>query len=244
MRYRDLIESNLKLLPGETKRMRGSYGAFVITMHPEDFLKLTCSEGDYERIAAKSFPQSAEEYEASWGHTKEFGRFSMPFLTVEWPSGKIVGHEGRHRAMMVMKQGGKSFPVTIFLRHPHEYTVTYDVWTIADDETEHKTEDFGTDYAAARARMEEMELSNDQHRKSWDSGIVDDVSDVLYRRIKLDTHRFDAIKGSPSHQGADPWDRKPYKIEDMPKQLLAQYDPSVRVTDYRVGLLKGYKHFR
>lgn len=244
MRYRDLVESTLKLLPGETKRMRGSYGAFVITMHPEDFLKLTCHpNGDYDRIAAKPFPQTEEEYETFWGHKEEYGRFSMPFLTVEWPSGQIRGHEGRHRAMMIMKQDGKSFPVTIFLRHPHEYEVTYDAWNVETDETEKKSEDFGTDYAAAHARMEELEMLNQQRRKAWDDGSISD-HDVVYQRIKMETHRFDVIKGSPSHEGADPWDRKPYRIDDMPKQLIGQYDPSVSVSDYRVGLLKGYKHFR
>lgn len=240
MRYSEIMEASLKLQPKQMANFRGNYGAFIITMKPEDFLRLTTAPGDMERIAAAKFPLPPEDYIARGGEEKEIGRFYMPFLYVEWPTGKIKGHEGRHRALMIQRQGGTNLPVVIYLRYENHYSVSYIVYD--GDEERTKTEDFGTDKERAYARRTEMEGHNQRVRAAWDN---DDFSDLsVYHQVKLDVSRGGWIKGSPTQENPDdPWDRKAFVHEDMPKQLLGQFDRSVVVTDFRIGRVKGYSHF-
>lgn len=250
MRYREINEANLKLIKGDLPRIRGSYGAFIITMEPLDFLKLTAPEADFERIKARPFPHDREKWtEINDGKDRDYGRFNIPFLTIEWPSGKVVGHEGRHRAWMVHQQGGTNFPVAIYMRHPNEYEVVYDEYNVETEESVEKREDFGTNYAAAKAREDELKNHSQKERDAWqhayDNDLDFDISPISYHGVKIETYRPGDIKGSPNHVNPnDPWERKPYAVEDMPQQLLGQYDDSVVVTKYKVGLVKGYSHFR
>lgn len=54
---------------------------------------------------------------------EDYNRFSregetvlMPFLYVDLATGRVEGHEGRHRAAAVMNAGGTRLPVAIILR--------------------------------------------------------------------------------------------------------------------------------
>lgn len=244
MRYREIMEANLKLVKGDLARLRGSYAAFIITMSPGDFLKLTACPSDLEYISKHEFPKSAEVYRELRDTDKDFGAFNIPFLSIEWPTGKVVGHEGRHRALMVQRSGGTNFPVAIFMRAQHEYEVHYTKSNLDTYEETQEVEQFGTDYKAARARADELKNWNANERKAW---TVDapDQEPILYRKVKVETLRGGEIKGSPNYNNPDDyWDRRPYAVEDMPKRLISQYDDDISVTNYRVGLVKGYRHFR
>jgi hypothetical protein len=59
----DLNEAaRLPLRKNVLDRMRGSYGALVVTMDPKDFLLLTASPSDLETILARPFPEPQETY--------------------------------------------------------------------------------------------------------------------------------------------------------------------------------------
>jgi hypothetical protein len=245
MRWKDIIEEKrLPLRKGGIGNARGSYAAFVVTMHPDEFLRLTASESDRAMIAAAPFPDTEEDY-SRWGDdSKDFGRFPTPFLNVEWPSGRVMGHEGRHRAMMVLRQGGEVFPVIIYLRSQVYQEVTYEKsnWD-TDEETQH-VERF-EDIEEAMARVTELKAWNDKRRAMWGEDGYDELEPVSYSGVKINSLGGHALKGSPAHDNPkDPWEKKPFQISDMPKQLLAQHDQSISVSGYRVGLVKGYRHFR
>lgn len=245
MRWFDLLEARLPLIKGDLPRLRGSYAAFVITMNPADFLRLTVTGNDLERIQSRSFPNDLDTFKnAHGGNDENFGRYSMPFLMITWPSGKITGHEGRHRANMILKQGGNVFPVAIFMKTANEYEITYERWDPNTDETTSQSETF-TDYTEAERRVKYLKSWNKMRRDAYGSDEEDKFEDVLYFTVRMNHLRGNTIKGSPNYENPnDPWDRKAFTTEDMPKQLIGQYDSSVVVTDFKVGLVKGYKHFR
>lgn len=233
MRFHEIIsEKTLPLLKGELNRARGSYGAFVITMNPEDFLKLTASPHDLAIIKQQTFPKPWDEFSGSYSTAdQDFGRFPAPFLKVACPSGKVLGHEGRHRALMVLNQGGTNFPVIIYLRQDSIYTISYEEFHVESGEEFDRTETFN-DAGEARQRYEQLKFSP--------------VSEPInYFGVKMETQGGGAIKGSPSFiDPEDPWKKKSFQKSDMPAQLISEYSDDVVVTNYRVGLVKGYNHFR
>lgn len=231
MKWSEITEARLPLLPNGVERLRGSYAAFVIVMSPTDFLKLTASPEDLEYIRARDFPQDRETFVGDGGDEEQLGRFSMPFLKVVWPSGRVKGHEGRHRALMIQRQGGNSFPVAIFLYYEDIHEVSYERWDRDTDESTREIETFVNGREAV-TRREELRKINDLDNS------------IHYFDVRHDTKLGGAAKGSPNQRNeVDPWDHKAFTVDDMPKRLLAQYDSNIEVTRYRVGLVKGYRHF-
>lgn len=87
-----------------------SKAQMVIDMHPMDFLKLTTSDASLEQILSGAL--SKDEYQKFADEDK----LSVhPFLSVEQKSGKVVSHEGRHRAAAAIKAGDVHFRVAIIL---------------------------------------------------------------------------------------------------------------------------------
>ncbi len=224
-------EARLPLRSGEIDKARGSYGAFIITMHPLDFLKLTTtSDENIAQIQNRSFPDTEEEY---YDPTlKNFGKFEMPFLNVSFPSGKVHGHEGRHRSAMVLKQGGTKVPVIIYPR-------TEDAWSgeaTYYDDVGRKTYETKSGYPS-RAEAEAAVIAELKQK-----GI--DQEDIY--RIKTPYVGGTTLKGEPTR--SDGWDKAAWKREDFPKQLIGQdfsdTKSNVRVTNFQVGLVKGYRHFK
>ncbi len=215
----NIIEENLKLSKNQLPTLRGRYSAFIITMHPSDFLKLTASPHDRDHIEQQidngEFPR-ADFGDEGYG---ENGKFDLPFLTVEYPSGKVLGHEGRHRAMMVLKQGATKFPVSIMLRSSSKYELRY-----KDDNGKNFSETFTT-YEDAENRK--YELPDE------------------YYGATIDTIGRAAIKGSPTKTVGDihHGNAKPFDSDDMPKTLIAEYSDDISVSGFRIGLVKGYNHF-
>ncbi len=188
-------------------------------MNPQDFLKLTASPHDLEVIKQQKFPKTRDEFSGSYSTAdQDFGRFPAPFLKVAYPSGKVHGHEGRHRALMVLNQGGTNFPVIIYLRQDSIYTISY--------------EEFHVESGEARKRYEQLKFSS----------VAEPIN---YFGVKMETHGGGTIKGSPTFTDPDdPWKKKAFQKSDMPVQLISEYSDDVVVTNYRVGLVKGYNHFR
>ena len=87
-------------------------------LDPVQFLSLTVTDHNVYDWIKKELP-----------HTKTVDDYNsyetlMPWLDVDMHTGKVVGHEGRHRAAACIKSGSKRLPVAICLRD-HGYPVYY-----------------------------------------------------------------------------------------------------------------------
>jgi hypothetical protein len=234
MLLNDLFETaSLPLVAKQLPRVRGSYGAFIITMDPKDFLALTTTDEDELRQIqnpTRPFPHDREHYaQDRYSGDKDFGRFEIPYLNVRFPSGKIFGHEGRHRSNMVMLAGGKRVPVVIYPYEETEYEGRVEYFS--DDENDHERQvkrlgpfhDYDEARAVTKAERHSMEMD-----------------DIYVVRDRVETLRGNPLKGQPDR--SDGWDKAAWKVDDFPQQLVGQFNPSVVVRDFRVGLVKGYHH--
>jgi hypothetical protein len=224
----DLLESNLPLVRNTMGRVRGSYGAFIITMAPMDFLRLTSTPEVLADILARPFPLDADQYRDERGRDEGFGRFEMPFLNVAFPSGAVLGHEGRHRTAMVMRRGGKNIPVTIYPRRESVLHAEVSWWT-ADDEKTSTTLGPFSEYEDAQRASADFIAGLDP--------------ETYWPKSKISSSGGGAWKGAPA-RSVQPWDHAAWQVADFPDRLTGQFDKSVAVTEFRVGLVKGYSHFR
>jgi hypothetical protein len=84
---------------------------WVVDIDPKIFLQLTLSTdpGWYPRM------ETIDPQPLSFYQSKEIqSDLSVhPFLKIDKNTGKVVGHEGRHRAAAVMKAGGKWYRIGI-----------------------------------------------------------------------------------------------------------------------------------
>lgn len=232
----DIVEAKtLPLRPGVIKQARGAYGAFICVMRPEDFLELTTyDQKELQQIKDKRYPIPDDEYVERMGADMAAsyppGRFDMPFLYVGFPSGKVEGHEGRHRAAMVLRDGGRSFPVMIYPRADTVYVVKSE-YRDQDDES----------------HFEEVEFTNRRKADSHEMGILmkslrdQDPVDRRHHKTTITTHRGDKLRGAPE-RSLKPYQYAAWRVEDFPKQLVAQYNDWMKVTRFKVGLVKGYRH--
>ncbi len=232
MRWIELTENldeevRLPLRRGEIPKARGSYGAFIITMHPLDFLKLTTTNDEgIAQIQDRKFPATEEEY---YDPTlRDFGKFEMPFLTVAFPSGKILGHEGRHRSAMILKQGGTKVPVIIYPKSEGKW-IGVATYYNSDGyrETNSTTQEYTSKSLALDAAMADI------HRLNIPE---EDIIKLDYKFVGNST-----LKGEPNR--SEGWDHAAWKKEDFPEQLVGQYS-SYRATNFQIGLVKGYRHFK
>ena len=84
--------------------------AFAAWIDPKDFISLTAGYQDYERIKEETGPLDVEKLQ---GETQEL---FLEIDDIEAGTIKVKGHEGRHRAMALMRAGVARVPITIFLR--------------------------------------------------------------------------------------------------------------------------------
>ncbi len=233
MLLRDLFETaSLPLLPQQLPRVRGSYGAFIITMKPEDFLALTTTNAEeLKQITDRPFPYDKEKYVDRLGREEGYGRYDLPFLKVRFPSGAIFGHEGRHRTAMVARAGGTRIPVVIYPYEENEYEVAVSYYDLSSDDDGKTVENLGIFH------------SLDDAEKARDDRVVELTTnpDIWNAKGKIDYLRGGTLKGAPER--SEGWDRAAWRVEDFPKQLVGQYNQSIVVRDFRVGLVKGYRHF-
>lgn len=106
----------LKITPTMISQAKGNKMAGMLRMYALDFLRLTVAT-----------PNVFDFIRDEVDHTKTVAQYNefaatgksihMPWLDVDMHTGKVVGHEGRHRAMAVYKEtSGHNFPVGICLR--------------------------------------------------------------------------------------------------------------------------------
>lgn len=232
MRLNDLFEGyNLPLLGNEIPKARGSYGAFLISISAEDFLRITTNDQEsIDQIKSKPFPQSKEEFIDWRGEdgANEYDKYNIPFLKVVIPSGKIIGHEGRHRAAMVLKKGGTNIPVILY---PYENSGYAGSYRYRDD----------TGYTR-KSNTKELYSSEEEAEAAAEKELLaypeDDRLDSGSEYIS-----YSQLKGEPSRSDYENWQHAAWKPEDCPKTLIGQFNNET-ATGFRVGLVKGYRHHK
>ena len=227
---------HLPLNKGANDGVRGNYGAFICVMQPSDFLRLTTENDEHlEQIHTDEF--SDLETFANDGHERyKKSNYSMPFLNIEFETGKVKGHEGRHRAAMVEKAGGRSFPCMIMFKETEKWRLTYDKASRTGDEShdpDGEVEEFFPNEAAVKARVDTLRSLNTLHK-----------FDYYYEEMKWEkVSGYGTMKGSPRSKD---WDYDSWKPEDIPQRFIGQFDPMVVVPTLRMkfGPVKGYRHFK
>lgn len=115
--------SPLKITPRMLENARANKCAGWLEMNPLDFLRLTTTKPNVfdwikqEQSDTKSLAEY-NQYAASGASAL------MPWLDVDMATGKVIGHEGRHRAIAVYLANSRAFPVAICLRE-RGYPVYY-----------------------------------------------------------------------------------------------------------------------
>ena len=118
------MNNTLKITDRMLSNARANKMTGWLSMPPLDFLRLTISTSnvfDWIRQESSDTKSLADynEYASSGDSTL------MPWLDVDRSTGRVCGHEGRHRAIAVHNAGGTKFPVGICLR-VRGYAVYYD----------------------------------------------------------------------------------------------------------------------
>jgi hypothetical protein len=212
----------LPLNKGGVKHARSMYGAMICVMNPADFIRLTTTnEREYQDVLDDA-KVSLDDFKKGTDPDFNKSSYNIPFLRVVQETGKVKGHEGRHRAARVLKAGGDKFPCVIYFRTPMKYTVTYyrAKWNgeeYADDVTHKET--FNT-ADEANARAAELETENDNHDSEYYNGDI--------RRDNVGNYE---MKGSPRSQG---WDRDPWQASDMPANFIGEFNASVVIPTSRM----------
>lgn len=101
------------LVTAQQYRKARRWGAAgVVCMDPDDFLRLTTkTQDEVQRIQNEAQPLDV------YNDLARAGEITTPYLDVEVGTkgrGKILGHEGRHRAVALARAGGKCLPVAVF----------------------------------------------------------------------------------------------------------------------------------
>lgn len=116
----------LLITPKMYAQAKGNKSIGHIMMSPMDFLKLSTPGNTSTWISEeKSYTKTLDEYN---GFAKEGTSILPPWLDIAMDTGKVLGHEGRHRAMAVMNAGGTKFPVFIVLKEGSEGSHSY--WSV------------------------------------------------------------------------------------------------------------------
>ena len=223
----------LPLKKGANDGARGLYGAFVCVMQPSDFLRLTTDGDEHLAKIHKDEFTDLQTYAADTDEKYGKSKYNMPFLFIEFETGRVTGHEGRHRAAMVERAGGRSFPCMIVFKETEKWRLTYE----KASRTGHVDDELVQEFFASEAQV-------DQRVDTLRSLNSLDQFDFYYEEFKVEqvTGRG-TMKGSPRSDG---WDYDSWKTQDIPEKFIGQFDPMVVIPTLRMkfGPVKGYRHFK
>ena len=92
--------------------------AWITSINPTDFLNMTLSEKGQNREYFDKMPgdygSTVDEYDYIEGLKKETRQ--TPFLAIDYESGDVVGHEGRHRMRALEKEGITNVEICVQFR--------------------------------------------------------------------------------------------------------------------------------
>lgn len=234
MRISDLYETRTRLpFPKDgLAQAKDSYAAFVCVIDPHEFLRLTTTGPDHIQrihdIVANGV--GMDEYLSPDNVDRHF---IAPYLDVYYPSGEIFGHEGRHRAAMVIRAGGDKFTFTIRFSKEKTFSLDYEVVKKEDGSLAGKHTETFTHFNDADTRRLSSIVYND--RILGELGYDPDAH--WLNTGEVNEHGGGKMKGGPSSEG---FNRVPWKMEDMVPVLIGQTDKSVRfdTRNMRYALIK------
>jgi len=120
------VETGLNLTDTHRESAVSNKMHSLVRMHPKDFLKLTTAhEGHYDEI--KGAARSLGDYNK---YSAEGSSLNAPHLGVN-EKGKVVTHEGRHRAAALINAGHDSMHV--YLKGPAQRDDVPERWHGHDD---------------------------------------------------------------------------------------------------------------
>lgn len=223
----------LPLNKGANDGARGLYGAFICVMQPSDFLRLTTDGEEHLAKIHKDEFTDLQTYAADTDEKYGKSKYNMPFLFIEFETGRVTGHEGRHRAAMVERAGGRSFPCMIIFKETEKWRLTYEKASRTGHVDDELMQEFFPSEAQVDQRVDTLRSLNSL-----------DQFDFYYEEFKVEqvTGRG-TMKGSPRSDG---WDYDSWKAQDIPEKFIGQFDPMVVIPTLRMkfGPVKGYRHFK
>lgn len=223
----------LPLKKGANDGARGLYGAFVCVMQPSDFLRLTTDGDEHLAKIHKDEFTDLQTYAADTDEKYGKSKYNMPFLFIEHETGRVTGHEGRHRAAMVERAGGRSFPCMIVFKESEKWRLTYEKASRTGHVDDQLVQEFFPSEAKVDQRVDTLRSLNSL-----------DQFDFYYEEFKVEqVTGKGTMKGSPRSDG---WDYDSWKTQDIPEKFIGQFDPMVVIPTLRMkfGPVKGYRHFK
>ena len=110
-----------KLTDERIERLFREYGAsmpnyaqaYITSIHPRDFLSLTLSDESFQKwddaaaegTDAELFPLDIEKLR---------NETQTPYLNIDTETGKVIGHEGRHRMRALLEAGVTEVPIAVY----------------------------------------------------------------------------------------------------------------------------------
>lgn len=164
MKATEIFEKRLPLSKSAYANNRSRKASFVAVMSPRDFIRLTTRNDEAFDSIVKNTKVELDQYKSGDNEYHKADSYFMPFLNVSM-TGKVLGHEGRHRAAMVMKAGGDKFPCTIHLYTPDEYVLVYS-WHDWDTDEQHVRKEIFPSYEEAEKREEELKKDDSVYYKT------------------------------------------------------------------------------
>lgn len=161
MKADEIYEKRLPLSKHAYPNSRGRKASFVVVMSPQDFIRLTTRNEDAYNNIINSTKVDLDQYKSGDNEYHNIDSYYMPFLNVS-SNGRVLGHEGRHRAAMILKAGGDKFPCTIHLFTPDEFQLRY-AWHDWDKDEEHVEFETFASYEEAEDRVEELKKDEDRY---------------------------------------------------------------------------------
>ena len=128
---------------------------YVTSINPKDFLELTLSAETRGKWMANKEAANVRPFDPKDFAKFDKGRvtFDTPYLSVDFKTGQVFGHEGRHRMIALSESGIESVPILV-KRASHEDGLVTDV----REAMELTGQDFGSGKAVNGARVEVNDL--------------------------------------------------------------------------------------
>ena len=102
--------NDLKITDRMLQQAKSNKSVGWLYLDPTQFLSLTVTESNVFDWIERELPETKSVADYNSYQTL------MPWLDVDVETGKVVGHEGRHRAAACIKDSVKRLPVAIHLR--------------------------------------------------------------------------------------------------------------------------------
>lgn len=124
-----LSEPHLMITPYQVKSMMSNKAIAFVPMWPVDFIRLTTSSEE----ALSQFTSPDPDHKGKKATVEDYNEAARagyinlaPWLTVEMKSGRVVGHEGRHRMAALYRSNPEAYGWVAFeVTNPEGYRVYY-----------------------------------------------------------------------------------------------------------------------